>query len=271
VTKLTKKKEKPQKTKPQEEEKLTEKETPKEQSPERPVATEPQPPLESLTYPFKVLISPLKAFKKIAAYPDIKGLAIILGLLLLTSAGVQYFAASKIVLTINTQPTSLLATSHFQDILLTGMTESVFLFVLNWLLFAGALLVINTVMGAKGGRWRPFFILVGYAFTVFVVRTAITAALISALPQVNFNLSSWPPTTDAEKTDYLNQISTVWGPLWVFQVLQYFPYAIDAWLVILGVIVVHTYHEVTWSKAATISVTAYLIYFTLKLFFGLGF
>ena len=148
------------------------------------------------------------------------------------------------------------------------MVEYVFMFFFNWLLFAGALLVITTVMGAKGGSWRPFFVLVGYAFTVFVVRAAVTAVLISTLPQVNLNLSSWPPTTDAEKTDYSNQISTVWGPLAASQALQYLNFAIDAWLAFLGAIAVHACREVTWSRAATISATAYLVYFTLRLFLG---
>jgi len=270
VTKLTSKKEKPKKakppeTKPEEEQPLAEESVEKPAIIERP----PQSHLKALVYPFNVLVSPLKTFKQMVQYPDIMGLALIIGLLLLSSAVVQYAAASKIILNINAQPVSLLESSYFQSLLITGMIESVFLFVLNWAIFAGALLLITTLMGAKGGSWRLSFILVGYAFTVFVVRTVITAALVSTLPQLNLsNLSSWPPSTETEQTYYFNQVNSVWGPSVASQALQVVNFAVDVWLVILGTIAVRVYREISWSKAAIIAVTAYLMFFTLRLFLG---
>lgn len=267
---MTSKKEKPQKKKPREEEKVTEKEEPLKEAPppEAPIVVEPQPPFASLTYPFKVLVSPLKAFEKISVHPDMKGLLVIIGLLALASAAVQFAVGSKIVLNINAQPTILLATSFFQNILVSGITESIFVFFLSWLLFAGPLLLISTIMGAKGGSWRSFFIIVGYAFTIFVLRTAVSAVLVSTLPQINFNISTWPPATQAEITDANNQINTVWGSVLAFQIGTYVNLAFDAWLVFLGAIAVHAYRAVPWTRAATISVTAYLIYFTLRLLIG---
>lgn len=265
MTKLTKKKEKPQKEQPPQKEEQPQVEEPQEKL----EIKEPQPLLKSLIYPFEVLFSPLKAFKKIVQHPDIKGLATVVGLVLLASAGVQFFMASKIALTVDSQLTSLLATNSFSNFLFSGMLQSVFVFAFNWLIFAGALLLISSVLGAKGGGWRPFFILVGYAFSVFIVRTAITAALVSTLPQLNFSFSVWPPASEADVTLAQDQINTAWGPTFAFQAGAYVNLAFDAWLVILVAIAVHAYREVTWSKAATISVTAYLIYFTLKLFLGL--
>jgi hypothetical protein len=264
VTKLTKKKEKPQKEQPPQKEEQPQTEEPQEKI----EIKEPQPLLKSLIYPFEVLFSPLKAFKKIAQYPDIKGLVTVVGLVLLASAGLQSFWASKIFLTINGQPTSLIATDYFSNFLLQGLMQSVLIFAFNWLIFAGALLLIASVLGAKGGGWRPFFILVGYAFSVFIVRTAITAALVSTLPQLSFSFSVWPPASEADVTLAQDQISAVWGPTFAFQAGAYFNLIIDAWLVILGAIAVRAYREVAWSKAATISVTAYLVYFTLRLFLG---
>jgi hypothetical protein len=113
--------------------------------------------------------------------------------------------------------------------------------------------------------------MIGYAFTVLIVRTAVTAALYSALPPINLNFSVWPPQTDAEKTDYINQANATWGPLLVSQAILFLDLAIDAWLAILGAIGVHVHRGVTWSKAAVISVTAYLIYLTLRIILGLGF
>jgi hypothetical protein len=263
---LTSKKEKPKKKKT-DEEKITTDETPTAQKPpeQTPIVVEPQPPLESLTYPFKVLVSPLKAFKKISLHPDMKGLAVVIGLLMLASAAVQLSVGSKILL----NGTSLVATSFFQNLLVSGVFETVFIFLLSWLFFAGPLLLISTIMGAKGeGGWRPFFVIVGYALTVFILRTVVSAVLISTLPQINFNLSAWPPATEAEVTEVNNQISTIWGPILTFQVGGYVNLAFDAWLVFLAAIAVHAYRVIPWSRAATISATAYLIYFTLRLFVG---
>lgn len=271
---MNSKKRKTQKKKPREEEKTTEEEdSPQKQEPlketplppETPVIFEPQPPLESLTYPFKVVVSPLRALKKISVHPDMKGLVVVIGLLALASAAVQLSVGSKISL----NGTSLLATSFFQNILVSGIVESVFVFFLSWLLFAGALLLITIVMGGKGeGGWRPLFVIVGYALTVFILRTVVSAVLISTLPQINFNLSTWPPVTEEEITAANNQISAVWGPAPAFQAGFYVNLVFDAWLALLGVIGVHVYRAVAWSRAATISVTAYLIYFTLRLFIG---
>jgi hypothetical protein len=273
---MANKKERTQKKKTREGKKITKKEEPlkEEQPQEAPVAVEPQTPqtpFESLIYPFKVIISPMKAFQRISAYPDIKGFIVIIALLILASAAVQVSVASKLFLNINNQPTSLLSTTYLTDILLNGVIESIILFVFDWIIFASALLLIATLLGPKGSGWRPFFIIIGYAFTVLIVRTAATAALYSTLPSINVNFSVWPPQTDAEKADYLNQANAIWGPLLVAQIILFLDLAIDAWLAILGAIGVHVYRAVTWSRAAIISVTAYLIYLTLRIFLGLGF
>ena len=277
---MTSKKERTQKKKPKEEKKVTEKkEAPQEplkEAPpqEAPVAVEPQTPetpFEPLTYPFKVIASPMKAFQRISAYPDFKGFIVIIALLTLASAAVQFSVASKLFLNINNQPTSLLSTTYLTDILLNGVVESIILYVFDWIIFAVALLMIATLLGPKGGGWRPFFIMIGYAFTLLVVRTAVTAALYSTLPPINLNFSVWPPQTDADKADYVNQANAVWGPLLVSQVILFLDLAVDAWLAILGAISVHVHRRATWSKAAIISVTAYLIYLTLRIILGLGF
>jgi len=271
---LTSKKRKAQKKKPVEEEKASEKEeAPQDQEPlkEAPVPVVPQipqNPLESLTYPFRVIVSPLKTFQRIAAYPDIKGFVVVIGLFLLVSVGAQYTLASKLVLTINAQPVNLVTTTYLQDTLISGTFYSLLPFILGWLIFAGLLLVITNITGTKGGRLRQFLVIAGYAFTVFVIRTAITAVLISTLPQVNLSLPA-PPVTEAEWTDYYNQINAVWSSLLATQALPIFNYIIDAWLAILTAVGVRVFQGVSWSRAATISATSYLIYLTIRLFLGL--
>jgi len=225
--------------------------------------------LKALVYPFKVIVSPFKAFKEIAQNPDIKGFALIIGLILLATLGVQFSWASKIILTIGTQPTSLFATTLFPGFLLSAMIETIFVFLLNWLVFSGALFLITMVLSQGGSPWRRFLILIGYAFSVFIIRVAASAVLISTLPEIDFRpLATWPPITEDEATLVRDRINAAWGDSMVFQVGMYFNLAIDAWLVMLGAIAVHASREITWSKAVTVSVIAYFIYFTLRLFIG---
>jgi len=274
---LADKKERTQKKKPKEGKKVAEKEEApqeplKEAPPQKaPVPVEPQTPqtpFESLAYPFKVIVSPMKAFQRIAAYPDIKGFMIIIASLILAAAALQFSVGSKIILDINTQLTALVTTDFFQNFFIQGIIESIFVFFLSWLLFGGALLLISTIMGIKGGSWRQFFIIVGYALTVVILRTAVSAILVSTLPQINFGLSAWPPATEEERTTANNLINANWGPLAAFQAGSYVNLVFDAWLVILAATALRAYRAIPWSRAATISVTAYLIYFTLRLFIG---
>ena len=272
---MASKKRKAQKKKPAEEEEASEKEEIQQDQDEEllkeaPVVAPqiPQSPLESLTYPFRVIVSPLKAFQRIAAYPDLKGFVVVVGLFLLVSVAAQYTLASKLVLTINTQPVNLVATAYLQDTLTSGTFYSLLPFILGWLIFAGLLLVITNITGTKGGRLRQFLVIAAYAFTVFVIRAAATAVLISTLPQVNLTLSA-PPVTEAEWTQYYNEINAVWSSLLATQVLPIFNYIIDAWLAILAAVGVRAFHGVSWSRAATIAATSYLIYLTVRLFLGL--
>lgn len=245
--------------------KLTNTTEPQEEAPSK--LTERQT-LKSLVYPFKVIVFPFKTFKEIAQNPDIKGVILLAGIVLLATASVQFASASKIFLTLYTPPSGLLATNLFSGYLLSAMVESLFAFILNWLIYAGALLLIGRLLGEKGSPWRPFLILVGYAFSVVIIRVAVSAILISTLPQIDFQLNTWPPVTEKDAVHASDQINAIWGPTLAFQAGVYFNLLIDAWLVMLGAIAVHAYRQISWSKAATISLTAYFIYFILRFFVG---
>jgi len=242
--------------------------SPKEPQVEAPSKLTEHHPLKSLVYPFEVIVSPFKAFKEIAQNPDFKGLILLVGLLLIAIAGMHFTVASKIFLTLYTPPSSLLATNLFTSFLLSNIVTNAFAFLLGWLIYTFALLLSSRVFGEKGGPWRPFFILVGYAFSVFIIRDAVSTVLISTLPTINFPLKTWPPATQDEVTLASDQINTTWGSVLMFQAGTYFNLLIDAWLVMLGVIAVHASREITWRKAGMISVTAYIIYYIVRLFIG---
>lgn len=231
------------------------------------------PKTEFLAFPLKVIISPFKAFKEIAQNPDIKGIVLIVGLVLLATAESYYVYSAKVFLYINGTPTSFLTSNMFSGFIASVLIVEVLLFAENWLMYAGVLFLVMRGFGQKGGSWRLFFILVGYAFSIMIIQSTVNALLIATLPEIRFsNLSTWPPSTQDEVAIANAGIQENWGPMPAYQVLAYFnfPYVniIDIWLVILSITIVHTFNEITWGKAAMISVTAFIIRFFLKTFLG---
>jgi len=182
---------------------------------------------------------------------------------------------------------AFLSTNFFGDYLLSNVIVGTLAFFFGWLIYAGALLIIVKVFseevskekskkgseeiseeeGKKRSSWRPFFIFVGYVFSVFIARAAVNAVLISTLPEINFQAAIWPPTQAEVILANENRIAT-WEPTLVFQAGIYFNLLVEIWFAILGAIAVHASREITWGKAAMMAVLAYLIYFLLRLFIG---
>lgn len=216
--------------------------------------------------PLKVLVSPFKTFKEMTQNPQVKGLIVLIALLLAATAGTQYASASKVFLRINTQPTSLLASNMFAGYMISSLVDIAIIFFANWIIYAGALFLLIRAFGEKGGRWRSFFILVGYVFSVFIIRMGVTAALILTLPNLPVAISTWPPATENDYTTYINQVDAIWTPTLASQVASFLTWIFYGWFVILGVAAVHASVEITRGKAAMISVGAYLINFILSSF-----
>jgi hypothetical protein len=163
----------------------------------------------------------------------------------------------------------LLNTYFFGDYLLFSVMPVVLTFFLGWLIYAGALFLIAKVFGEERkeeksekeskevseeinkevskerSSWRPFFILVGYVFSVNVVSAAVNAVLILTLP-----------------VTLADMMNATWGPLLVNQVGAYFNLLVQIWFTMLGAIAVHASRKIPWAKATMFAVIAYFIYFT---------
>lgn len=219
-----------------------------------------------IAYPFRVIVSPLKAFKEIAQSPNIIGLVVLFALILLTTAASSYVSASKIILWIDGQPISLLASNMFSGFMLTYSIETTLATFINWFAYAIILFLLMAVFGEKGERWLPFFMLIGYVFSVFIIRTFVTAILISTLPELPLQISEWPPATEQDYIAYNDQFNAVWAPTLASQLMSFVFLFVYVWFVILSAIAVHSSREITWGKAIMVSLVAYLAIFTLNLF-----
>lgn len=225
-----------------------------------------QQTLTALSYPFRVILSPFKAFKEIAQNPSIKGLFVLLALLLTASVGTVYVYASKIFFLINDQYTSFLASNTFSNFMLLYSVEIITGFLAGWFVYASILFVLIGALKEKRGPVRPFYILIGYTFSVLIVRMATSAILVSALPDLPLSISAWPPATEEDLLVYRDQFNAIWAPTLASQASSWLPWIVYGWFVMLTAIAVRGSTETTWGKAIMISVTAYLALLILSAF-----
>lgn len=216
-----------------------------------------------MVFPLKVLISPFKTFREMAQNPQVKGLVVVLALILVATGGIQYVSATKIFLA---QQTSLLASNMFTGYMLSSLMDTALTFFVNWIIYACVLILLTKVFGGNARPWRTIFILIGYAFSVFIVRIAVTTVLISTLPELHLAISTWPPATKADYTVYVNQFNAIWAPTLASQTASFLVWIVYVWFVMLGAIAVHASTGITRGKATIISVSAYMINFILNLY-----
>lgn len=247
---------------------LTEKDT----TPESAVAQPPQVKKSTamdLVSPFRVILFPLRALKELAASPSAIGLVMLSSLMVFTSFILSYVTDAKIILSINNQSVSVVASGMFSNNALLYLAEIVLRLITSWFVYAVILLLLTRLFGGKRWPFRPFFMVVGFVFSVFIVRTIASTILISTLPDLHLNISTWPPTTTEDYSIYLDQYNAMWASTLASQVASWLFWIVYAWFVALTAVVVHNANETPWTKSIMISVTAFLIVLTLSAFLPL--
>ncbi len=132
-------------------------------------------------------------------------------------------------------------------------------FAMNWILWAGILILVARLFTEDLGKWNVFFVVIGYSFIATAVYTLINLVPLSTLPMLNVPMD----------INALNALLDVtWRPLLAYQLWLYIPIIGEVWIAALGAIAVHVKKEMTWSKAATIAAVAFAIRFLLRLFIG---
>jgi hypothetical protein len=156
---------------------------------------------------------------------------------------------------------SPIITGQFSAQLPFIILQHVLNFVMNWVLWAGILMIVAKLFNEDLGHWNVFFVIIAYSFIVTVVYTLISAVPFSTLPPLNVPL-------DADAFTAL--LGTSWSPLLAYQLWLYIPLIGEVWIAALGAVVVRLMKETTWSKAATIAAVAFAInYFLLPVVLSL--
>ncbi len=154
---------------------------------------------------------------------------------------------------------SPLITGEFSTLLPSLLIQVVMNFAMNWILWAGILILVAKLFQEDLGRWNVFFVIIGYSFIATVVYTLVSVVPLSTLPLLNVPL-------DADAFNALLDAS--WRPLLAYQLWLYIPVIGEVWIAALGAVVVRLLKETAWSKAATIAAVAFAIRFLLRLFLG---
>ncbi len=154
---------------------------------------------------------------------------------------------------------SPLITGEFNVVILTVVIQVLINSAINWVLWAGILIIVGKLFHEDLGRWNVFFVIFGHAFIATVVYTLLNTIPLASLPMLQVPL-------DADAFNAM--LNAVWGPLLAYQVWLYVPLIGEIWIAVLGAVVVRVLKETTWGKAATIATVAFGIRFFLRLFFG---
>lgn len=132
--------------------------------------------------------------------------------------------------------------------------NSALLFFIDWTLWSFILLIVAKVFGEEVGQWNVFFFIIGYAFMATVVVNLVNILSLSTLPALQVPLD----------VDFPALINQFWAPHAAYQVWMYLPLIGRAWITFLCAIVIRSLREVTWGKAVSISVLAFVIRFVLN-------
>ena len=154
---------------------------------------------------------------------------------------------------------SPLETGTFSGAIIPILMSSAVSFSMNWILWAGILLMIAKVLREEVGPWTVFFVVIGYVFVSTVVYTIASAVSLSTLPALNL--------LSADDINVL--IHEMWYPYLAYQVWLYLPLVGEVWVAVLCATAIRLLRGITWGKAASISMIAFIIRLVLRFFFGI--
>ncbi len=231
---------------------------------ETPDTSAPTPVVESsiamdLLLPFRVLVTPIRAFTQLAQRSTVKGLMTLAALLVIVVAAFQYATATRIYLAVDTYSISFIATDSFANWFTTLLASTSIFIALYWLIIAASLALIGRFFGGKIVKLRTSLVIFAYLLSVFVVLYAVRAITYLALPPITFATGSWPPVGEDATNAALELISQNWGGLLVYQFGSYFTFVAFVWLVLLGAIAVRTMRDISWTRASLVSIAGFVI------------
>ena len=147
----------------------------------------------------------------------------------------------------------------FSEAMLSLFVSVAFSVAMNWILWAGIVVIVSKLFGQDLGRWNLFFIIIGHAFIVTAVYTLVSALAFSSLPVLSLPL-------DADLQ--IAVFNDLWLPNLAYQVGTLILWTGEVWIAALSAVVIRLMKNITWGKAATIAAVAFAVRFFLRFFIG---
>jgi len=165
---------------------------------------------------------------------------------------------------------SFLETGAFSEaIIIETLMMAAVAFSTNWILWSLILFMIAKFFREEVGPLTAFFVIIGHAFSVAVVCALASAALFSVLPALNLPLDVNAADALMQERWYSHWAFLLWYYLFPFVYFIYAPspflFFLGIWTMALCTIAIRSLLEVTWRRAASISMVAFIIRFILRL------
>ncbi|MDG6222924.1 MAG: hypothetical protein QCH99_06665 [Candidatus Bathyarchaeota archaeon] len=130
-------------------------------------------------------------------------------------------------------------------------------FAMNWILWAGIVILVAKLFNEELGQWSKSFVVLGYSFIATVVYTSIQVLPLSVLPMLTVPL----------ELNALNvAIASTWSPLFAYQLWVYIPIIGQIWIAGLSAVAIRVMNDIPWNRAAIIASVAFGLRLVLNLY-----
>ncbi|MEM2916876.1 MAG: YIP1 family protein [Candidatus Bathyarchaeia archaeon] len=222
-------------------------------------------PAEMFAYGiFKVLYSPIEAFKNIVKKPNIKGPLLIMLLVSICFVGRAYISFSKVFYQKNGLDVSLIQTEMAGVLITNFIIDALFVFILKWGIHAAVFIMILMVFRLGKISWKELFIALGYTFSVAIIYYGLSVPLTMTLQPVYTNMS----LQDVNQTRVNQLVWEKWSTHPASYAINYLSIVIYVWTAILSCIAIRFLYEFDWKKAGIVTALASFMNFFLTLFFN---
>jgi hypothetical protein len=138
---------------------------------------------------------------------------------------------------------SLLTEAASAIIIISSLNAAVAFF-FNWAVYGVFLLMFIVMFHKKTGSLTKFFVVVGHSFIVTAVYILVIALLFSTLSYTQVTARTFEEQ---------------WSSNWVYQLGIFLDFIFEAWRAVLFAIAIRFFSQLTWRKAAVISIIASIL------------
>jgi hypothetical protein len=212
---------------------------------------------------FKVLYSPIEAFKNIVKNPNIKGPLLIMLLFSICYIGRAYLSFSKVLYLKDGAEVSLLQTEIAVVWFANLIIDALFVFILKWGIYVAIFIMILIVFRLEKFSWKNLLIVIGHIFSTSIIYYGANIPLTLTLPSISTNMT----LQDVNQTKVNELVWKNWSTQPAFYAINYLGIVVFVWTAILGCIAIRFLCDFPWKKTIMVTALASFMIFFITIFF----